>query len=117
MSDSGFFATKERTTAWIFRALITVAGFTGTAVLSLLLYSWTDFKDAVKDQNKATWAAVATASKAISDTSSAVSVMQREMQDYIGQETQIDTELKEAQKDHEQRIRAIEHAVPGIDGR
>ena len=115
MSDAGFFGTKERTTAWIFRALIMVAGFAGTAVLSLLLYSWTDFKDTVEGQNKATWAAVSTATKAISNTSAAVSVMQREVEDHIAQETQIESNLKDSEKDHEQRIRSLEHAVPGID--
>jgi hypothetical protein len=115
-SNDGFFATKERTTAWVFRAAITLAGFAGTTVLSLLLYQWTDFKDTVKEQNKAIWAAVSNQAKAVNDAGANLGVMQRTILDHIAQETEINGELKDEQKDHENRIRAIEHTIPTIDG-
>lgn len=105
-----FTQTKERATAWVFRILITLVGVAGTTVLWLGWYTLTDVKDGLKTQGSATWAAIAAVSKSEEATASAVSVMQREVEDHIAQETEINTELKQEEKDHEDRIRGLERS-------
>lgn len=104
-----FFQTKERTAAWLFRILITVAGFTTT---SLLYVAWGTLQD-VKIAQSANIQQVWTTISKINDTQSAannnLAVLQTTVKDHIQVENDIDNQLKDVTKDHEGRIRTLEH--------
>ena len=108
MSGGGFFATPERATAWVFRALITLVGAAGTTVLWLAWGALQDVKDQVKEQNKTAWAAIATISSNQGQMTTTLGVLSQTVTDNFKGEAQVIGELRKEADDHEGRLRGLE---------
>lgn len=103
-------ATKERAAAWVLRILITLVGAAGTTVLWLGWSALIDVKTELKEQTKAAWSQIQTLNTIQNTTSANVGVLTQTVTDHLRQESDIDAQLKDITRDHEQRIRTLEHS-------
>lgn len=103
-----FVATKERATAWVFRLLISFA----TAACGVVGYlAWgvlTDVKTKSETGIQLQWTAIGKINDAQAQASRDVATITQKLDDHVKYETEIDSQLKDLAKDHEQRIRDLE---------
>ena len=104
-----FHENKERTTAWVVRLLL--LAISGLAAVAMFLASSTleSLKSDIANSNKTIWAALSTVTSTAAINTNNIGILQRQVQDYITAETQIDTQLQKLNDDHEGRIRVLEH--------
>ena len=113
MSDTGgFFGTKERGAAWIFRGLLTlimmlctIVGWFGTRTLSGL-----DQK--LNDVDKSTWSQITVLSKTEAELNTALAGLTATVNDHLHTDIDQDQNFKSLLQDHEIRIRTLEHSKP-----
>jgi orotate phosphoribosyltransferase-like protein len=100
--------TKERAAAWLFRILITLVGVSTSTVLWLAWASLQDVKAKSEQGVQLQWTAIGKINDAQQAASSALGVLTTKLDDHIKVEANIDDQLKDIAKDHEQRIRGLE---------
>lgn len=101
--------TKERIAAWVFRTLLSLAlgacGVVGWLVWGVLADVKTKSETGIQLQ----WTAIGKINDAQAQASRDVATITQKLDDHIRSETDIDAQLKDLAKDHEQRIRGLEH--------
>jgi hypothetical protein len=108
MTLQEFVETKERATAWVFRILITLIGAAGTAAIYLAWGTLIDVKTKSETGIQLQWTAIGKINDAQQQAITNLNVLTTKLDDHIKAETQIDSDLKDITKDHEQRLRHIE---------
>ncbi len=100
--------TKERAAAWVFRILITLVGTSTMAVLWLAWYSLQDVKSKSETGIQLEWLQIGKINDAQQEASRALGILTQQLSDHLKVEANIDDQLKEIAKDHEQRLRGLE---------
>jgi hypothetical protein len=108
MTLQEFVATKERATAWVFRLAITVIGATTSAAIWLAWGVLSDVKAKSETGIQLQWTAIGRINDAQQAASRDLGVLTTKLDDHIKTESDIDMQLKDIAKDHEQRIRGLE---------
>ncbi len=101
--------TKERVAAWIFRGALAFAVSAGTAVLWMAWGSLSDVKADLKTGIQQQWLAIGKINDAQAQTAREVGVQTQTLSDHIRMESDIDASLRDIAKDHEGRLRTLEH--------
>lgn len=103
--------TKERLVAWLFRGLISVI-MLGASTIGYM--SWDALKSMqskIDDNGKATWQAIAKVANDEGDAAKAVAVLSATITDEIRSQSATNQDLRDIVRDHEQRLRGLEHPV------
>ena len=103
-----FVETKERATAWVFRILITLIGAAGTAAIWMAWYTLSDVKTKSETGIQLQWTAIGKINEAQHQAEIDVNRLSTQLSDHLKVQSDIDAELKDIAKDHEQRIRGLE---------
>ena len=103
-----FVETKERATAWVFRILITLIGAAGTTAIWLAWATLTDVKTKSETGIQLQWTAIGKINDAQQQAQRNVDVLTTKLDDHVKVEADIDAQLKDIAKDHEQRLRGLE---------
>ena len=103
-----FVETKERATAWVFRIAITLIGACGTAAIWLAWSVLTDVKTKSETGIQLQWTAIGKINDAQQQASRDLGVLSTQLSDHLKVQADIDSQLKDIAKDHEQRIRGLE---------
>ena len=101
--------TKERAAAWIFRGALSFAIAAGSAVLWMAWGALSDVKADLKIGIQQQWLAIGKINDAQAESRRDLAVSTQTLADHIKTETDIDTQLRDTTKDHEFRIRTLEH--------
>ena len=103
-----FAEDKEKAISWGFRILISLVGVAVTTVLWLGWWTLQDVKADSRTGITKIWETVATLTKSQSDLASSMAILSTSLSDHVKTENSIDQDLKDIERDHETRIRAIE---------
>jgi hypothetical protein len=103
--------TKERAAAWVFRILIALVGASTTAVLWMAWGALADVKNDLKTGIQQQWLAIGKINDAQAQVSRDIGIQTQVLADHIRTETDIDASLRDIAKDHEGRIRTLEHPL------
>lgn len=100
--------TKERIAAWVFRTLLSLAlgacGVIGWLVWGVLADVKTKSETGIQLQ----WTAMGKINDAQQAAARDVGILTTKLDDHVKTEADIDAQLKDIAKDHEQRIRELE---------
>jgi len=94
---------------FIMPILIALVGAAGSFVLWLVWYSLQEVKSDPKAGQALQWTAIGKINDAEVHVENTISGLSVQLSDHIKAETDIDTQLKDIAKDHEQRVRILEH--------
>jgi hypothetical protein len=100
--------TKERVAAWVFRLLIGIIGAITLGIISMAWGSLQDVKAKSETAVQLQWTAIGKINDAQQAASTALGVLTTKLDDHIKTESDIDMQLKDLAKDHEQRLRGLE---------
>lgn len=105
--------TKERIAAWVFRMVLAFAVSAGTAVLYMAWGSLTEVKADLRSGIQQQWLAIGKINDGQAQASRDLGIQTQTLSDHIKTETDIDAQLRDITKDHEQRLRLIERPSHG----
>lgn len=100
--------TKERTAAWVFRVAMALLTAAFTFIGAFLVADFNAFRADLKDQNKATWDAIAAVNRATAANTNALATLAASHADHVKEDEREAAQFATELLDHETRIRTLE---------